>query len=131
MDVKKIKESVNLFKDFLGDGLISSDIWDEKDGLSLASYNANDRFSALFAHIVKLTKESLNDLAFPELGAYQITNLSDNQLLLIINIENKYFWGSLINTSQISLGELLFIIIPKAKESLLQALALEEKTTLN
>ena len=121
MDVKKLKETMELFKNYLGDGLISSDIWDKKDGLSVASYQTNDRFSALFARILKNTETSLKDLDFPSFGEYQITELNDDKLLLIINYENNYFWGSLIDKSKISLGTLIFVVITKVKEALKEA----------
>jgi hypothetical protein len=122
MDVKKLKETMELFKNYLGDGLISSDIWDKKDGLSVASYQTNDRFSALFARILKNTETSLKDLDFPSFGEYQITELNDDKLLLIINYENNYFWGSLIDKSKISLGTLIFVVITKVKEALKEAI---------
>ncbi len=122
MNVKKLKGTIDLFRDALGDALISSDIWDRKDGLSVASYNTNDRFSALFARIIRNTETALAEIDFPSFGEYQLLDLDDDLILLIINSEEGYFWGSLINKEKLSLGALIYINIPKAKASLKEAI---------
>jgi hypothetical protein len=121
MNSKKLKESIDVFKDYLGDALISSDIW-EKNGLSIASYKSNERYTALFARIIKNMEMALDDLNFPPFGEYQLIDLEANYLLLIINFKQKYVWGSLIDKTKVSLGEIIFIAIHKAKTSFKEAM---------
>lgn len=117
MNTLKLKESITIFKDHLGDALVSSDIWNKKNGLSIASYQSNERYTALFSRIIGQMENALKDLEFPPIGNYQIVDLEGNLLLLMINFKDQYVWGSLIDKTKTSLGDLIFIAVHKAQQS--------------
>ena len=121
MNLKKLNKSVEEFTKDLDGALLSCDIWDKESGLSVASYNPNEKYTALFGRIVNEMESSLSELGFPNFGEYQIIDLEMNSMLLIINGDGKYRWGSLIDKSQTSLGLLVNIFIPKARKSLIDA----------
>jgi len=121
MNITKFNKAIEDFKTDLDGALLSCDIWDKETGFSVASYNPNEKYAALFAHIVNSMEKSLNELGFPNFGEYQIIDLEMNSLLLIINGDGKYLWGSLIDKTQTSLGLLINIYIPKARKSLIDA----------
>ena len=121
MNVQKLKKSIEDFKTDLDGALLSCDIWDKASGLSIASFNPNEKYTALFGRIVNNMETSLNDLGFPAFGEYQIIDLEVDAMLLIINVDGKYLWGNLIDKTQTSLGLLINISIPKARTSLIDA----------
>ncbi len=121
MNVQKLKKSIEDFKTDLDGALLSCDIWDKTTGLSIASFNPNEKYTALFGRIVNNMESSLSELGFPSFGEYQITDLEVGAMLLIINVDGKYLWGSLIDKTQASLGLLINISIPKARTSLIEA----------
>lgn len=43
-------------------------------------------------------------------------------MLLVMNFEGIYLWGSLLDKEKLSLGRLIYIAMPKARESLKQAI---------
>jgi len=121
MNVKKMKESIDLLKADLDGALLSSDIWDKESGSSITSFNPNDKYTALFGSIVNNMENSLNEIGLPPFGKYQIIDLEVDAMLLILNVKGKYLWGSLIDKTHISLGFLINISIPKARASLIEA----------
>ena len=118
MNIKRLKESIELFKNELDGALISSDIWDKANGLSIASYNPNKKYVALFTRLTNNMDQNLEDIGFSVFGEYQIIDLEDGFMLLIMNFKGVYLWGSLLDKAKLSLGRLIYIAMPKAQESL-------------
>ncbi len=114
MNADIFTKAIENLKTDLNTGLLSSTIWDKKNGLSITSYNPNDKYTALFSNIANNIEKSLNNLGFPPFGEYQIIDLEMDTLILIANINNEYLWGSIIDKSQVTLGFLLNIALPNA-----------------
>ncbi|HIP48474.1 MAG TPA: hypothetical protein EYG92_05860 [Lutibacter sp.] len=118
MNIKRLKDSIALFKKELDGALISSDIWDKANGLSIASYNPNEKYVALFTRLMNNMDRDLETIGFSAFGEYQLTDLEEDTMLLVVNFKGVYLWGSLLDKAKLSLGRLLFIAMPKAQESL-------------
>jgi len=67
-------------------------------------------------------ENALKDLEFPPIGNYQIVDLEGDLLLLMINFKDEYIWGSLIDKTKTSLGDLIFIAVHKAQKSFINAI---------
>jgi len=122
VNIVKLKESIALFKKELDGALISSDIWDKKNGLSIAAYNPNAKYVALFTRLINNMGQDLKEIGFSAFGEYQLIDLEGNTLIFVMNFNEVYLWGSLLDKSKLSLGQLLFIAMPKAQDSLKQAI---------
>jgi hypothetical protein len=122
MNIQKLKATLEEFKDNLGESLLSSDIWDTKSGLSIIGYNANEKYVALFNGLTESMGHHLQKLDFSQFGEYQLTDLDNNSMLLLLNFKGEYLWGSLLDKTNLSLGNLFFIAIPKAKIALKKAM---------
>ena len=122
MNVQKLKESLEQFKNDLGESLLSSDIWDKRTSLSVASYNSNKKYAALFNRLTLSMEQDLKALNLSKFGQYQLIDLDNETMLLLLNIEEKYLWGSLVDKTNLSLGFLIYIVIPKAQTSLKMAI---------
>ena len=110
------KKVIETFKNDLEDALLACDIWDKKSDLSLESYNSNPKATALFGSILKNFENHLENLGFPKLGKFIIADLDVNSMIVIINLNDNNFMGSLIDSSQVSLGILINIAIPNVLE---------------
>ncbi len=110
------KKVIETYKNDLEDALLACDIWDKKTGLSLESYNPNPKATALFAKISNSFEKSLENLGFPKLSKFIIADLDANSMVVIINLNNNNFMGSIVDTSQVSLGVLINIAIPNVLE---------------
>ena len=121
MNVQKLQEALDTLKTDLDGALLSSVIWEKKSGLSMVSYNPNDKGVALIGRLTNEMESSLNDLGFPPFGKYQITDLDMDAIMLIIN-SGDYIWGNLIDKSKVTLGFLINIAMPKADKMLSEAI---------
>ncbi|MEN8194862.1 MAG: hypothetical protein ABFS12_18720, partial [Bacteroidota bacterium] len=90
--------------------------------LSIASYRLNERYAALFSRIISNMEIALDDLGYPALGEYQLIDLESDYLLFIMQFEQKYIWGSLIDKTKVSLSEVIFAARRKAKISFKEAM---------
>lgn len=122
MNIKRLKESIELFKNELDGALLSSDIWEKESGLSIASYNPNEKYVALFTRLTNNMDRDLEDIGFSAFGEYQLIDLENGTMLIVLNFEGKYLWGSLLDKSKLSLGRLIYIAMPKAQNSLKKAI---------
>jgi hypothetical protein len=110
----RFENIIKSLKNDLEDGLLFCDIWSKKTDLSIASFNQNEKYTALFGRVTKNMEKALTDLGFPDFGQFQLIDLEADSMLLILNIEKEYLLGGLIDKSQVSLGVLLNIAIPNA-----------------
>jgi hypothetical protein len=120
MDVKKLKNSIEVLKENLDGALIASDIWPTGSGQSLAGYNSNAAATALFERVTENMNKTLKESAFPSLEKYYLLDLTNDSLIVVLLFEG-YQWGMLVNKTKVQLGLLLNIAIPKARESFMEA----------
>ncbi len=115
--MKNYQKTIESLKSDLGSALLSVDIWDKKSGLSMASYNPNAKATAILDKIVNDFENSLIELGFPGLNKYIVADLDDDISLVIINLDDGYMAGNIIDKSQTTLGVLFNVAIPGAIES--------------
>ncbi len=122
MNKEKLNLAIDKLKTDLDTGLLSVDIWDNNTGLSLASYNHNEKYSAIFGRIMNEIDKGLGDLGFPEFGEFQVIDLEMGSMLVFVKAKNKLFASCLIDKTKVQLGYLLAISIPEFRKYLEQAL---------
>ncbi len=122
MNTKKLNEGMDTLKEELGEGLLTSDIYEAEEGQSLVGYNSNPNACALFSRITNNMEMALDNSGFPGLGNYYILDLEGNKMVIILPIEG-YQWGMMIDRNKVKLGMLLNIIIPEVLEIFEEAIS--------
>jgi hypothetical protein len=121
MNVKKLKEAMEVLKKEAGVGLVASDIYSSKDLQSIIGYNSSPEACALFGKITEYLKKALEGTGFPGLRNYYLLDLVDHKTLIAIPL-GDYQWGLLIDTREVPLGMFLSIILPKITNAFEEAL---------
>jgi hypothetical protein len=120
MDIKKLKNSIEVLKDNLDGALLAADIWMTGTGQSIAGYNSNPQATALFERVTEYMNKALSGAGFPILNEYYMLNLEGNALVLVLQFDD-YQWGMLVDSSKVQMGLLLNIAIPNARKEFLEA----------
>jgi len=120
MDIKKLKNSIEVLKDNLDGALLAADIWMTGTGQSIAGYNSNPQATALFERVTEYMNKALSGAGFPILNEYYMLNLEGNALVLVLMFDD-YQWGMLVDSSKVQMGLLLNIAIPNARKEFLEA----------
>ncbi len=120
MDIKKLQDALKTLKDDLGDGFLSSDIYANSDGQSVAGYNSNAKACALFNRMTFFVNKSLKEGGVSVLGKYYMMDLADKKRVVVMPM-GDYQWGMLLDGS-VALGLLLNIALPKAIDNFEKAL---------
>jgi len=120
MNIKKLNNSVEMLKEYLGDSLLACDIWMTNTGQSIAGYNTQPKATALFEQVTAYLKKALIEAGFPPLGKYYMLDCEGDNMILVLQFE-KYQWGMLVARNNIQLGLLLNVIIPNISEEFMQA----------
>ena len=120
MDVKKLKNSIEVLKEDLGDALVATDIWPTGTGQSIAGHNTQPKATALFEQVTEYMNKTLTGSGFPGLDKYYMLDLEADSLVIVLQFKG-YQWGMLVNSTKVQLGLLLNVAIPKAREAFLDA----------
>lgn len=121
IDIELLNQSVEDMRSFLKDGLIGTDIWRRKDGLSLAGLNHQPAAVALFTEIVTSMQNALESSGFPKLNRYFMLDLEANKTVLVIRHGTEMLQGILLDTTKANLGMLLSVVLPRALEQVAKA----------
>ncbi|MEA2028058.1 MAG: hypothetical protein U9N49_03680 [Campylobacterota bacterium] len=92
MNVQKLNHAIDQLKNDLGDGLIATDIFTVKDGISIAGYNPQPKASALFNLLTSNIMKTLRGAGFPNLDKYFMMNLEGDKMVVILPL-GDYRWG--------------------------------------
>ena len=122
MNVKKLKQSVEVLKEDLDGALLACDIWQTGTAQSIAGYNTQPKATALFERLTLFLIDSLKSAEFPPMNEYYMLDLADNATVIVLQFDNGYQWGMLVDKSKTQLGLLLNIAIPNARKAFLDAL---------
>jgi hypothetical protein len=122
MNVKILKEAIEVLKEDVGKALIATDIWTTADGQSLAGFNPQPKACALFNQLTEYMVKTLKGSEFPELGRYYILDLAGGMMAIAMPL-GDYEWGMLIDSKNAPLGLLLNVVIPKAIQTFEKAIA--------
>ena len=122
MNVKKLKNAVEVLKENLDGALIACDIWLTGTGTSVVGYNTNPQATALFEKVTSDMTKALGGAGFPNLNKYYLLELENNSMVVVLQFgEEGYQWGMLVDSSKVNLGLLLNIAIPEARKAFVEA----------
>lgn len=121
MNIKKLNNSVEMLKEYLGDSLVACDIWMTNTGQSIAGYNTQPKATALFEQVTAFLKKALSGAGFPPLEKYYMLDCEGDSMILVLQFE-KYQWGMLVTKSKVQLGLLLNVIVPNVSQEFLEAM---------
>jgi hypothetical protein len=122
MNIKKLKQSVEILKEDLDGALLACDIWPTGTAQSIAGYNSQPKATALFEKLTDFLKKSLEGAEFPPINEYYMLDMVDNATVIVMQFENGYQWGMLVDKSKVQLGLLLNIALPNARKAFMEAL---------
>ena len=120
MDVKKLKQAIEVLRNDLEDALIATDIYPTGVGTPLVGYNSNPQASALFDRVTVFMQKALEGAGFPQLTNYYLLKVEGG--LVVVLVFDGYQWGMFVDDSKVNLGILLNIAIPNARRAFLEAL---------
>ncbi len=121
MNVQKLKDTIEMIKEDFGPGLLATDIYSSAGGQSIVGYNTNPQACALFNKVTGDLNSALKESKFPELGNYYMLDLVDEKMVVVVTLAD-YQWGMLLDKTQISLGLLLNVNLPKAIDGFEEAI---------
>lgn len=121
IDTDLLNQTVDDIRSFLKDGLLSTDIWRRRDGLTLAGYNSQPAATALFNQITEALENYLINAGFPKLNRYYLIDLETDQTVLIIRHSGGMLQGILLDTTKANLGMLLSVVLPRALDQVAKA----------
>ena len=100
------------FNKDIGSALLSSDIWQNDTGESLASINRNINFSEVFRNVCNYIEKNLEAIGLPPVKNYQIIDLEMETILLFVKLDEKHTFGCIIDKSKVALSTLTNITVP-------------------
>ncbi len=121
IDNQQLELAVQDLRNTLRDGLIASDIWDKKDGLSLAGFNQQPVAVALFTRITLELETSLSDSSFPPLNRYYLLDMANNHTIAVVN-HGELLQGILVDNKKANLGILISVAIPRMIDAIAKAM---------
>lgn len=89
--------------------------------MSIAGINPQPIACALFNELTENMISALSDSGFPGLKDYYLLSMENKHLVLIIYLKD-YQWGILADSSNVKLGLLLSVIMPKARAAFIDTL---------
>ncbi len=123
MDVKLLKNAIEVLKNDLEGSLMSSVIWKTGTGTAIMGFNENPAGTALFDQVTSFMKKALKGAEFPNIGDYYLLNLENGKIAVILQFKEGYQWGILIDGAKVNLGLLLNVAVPNAQKALKEAIA--------
>lgn len=121
INTELLNQTIEDVRSFLKDGLLATDIWNIKDGLSLAGFNSQPAAVAMMSRITTSMQDVLESSGFPKLNRYFIIDLETDKTVLIIRHGGDMLQGILLDTTKANLGMLLSVVLPRALEQVAKA----------
>ena len=122
MNIKKLREAIDVLNENLDGALLSTDIWPSGSGTAVAGYNQNPQATALFDKVSDYMRKALSGAGFPDIKDYYLLEMEGDAMVVVVQFKNEgYQWGMLVDTTKVNLGLLLNIAIPEARKSFLNA----------
>jgi hypothetical protein len=121
IDNTALEEAVQDLRKILRDGLIATDIWDRKAGLSVAGFNQQPVAVALFTRITDELSSALTDAEFPPLARYYLLDMADNHTAVVLN-HGPLLQGLLVDNRRANLGLLISVAVPRMLERVAAAI---------
>ncbi len=122
MNVKKLKEAIEVLKESLDGALIATDIWPTGSGTAVAGFNQNPQATALFDKVTDYMRKALKGAGFPDIKDYYLLEMDGDAMVVVMQFKNEgYQWGMLVDTNKVNLGLLLNIALPEARRAFLEA----------
>jgi len=121
MNIEQLEQVIVDCRTTLREGLLATDIFERKSGLSLAGFNTQPVAVALFTQVTEYLETTLRESAFPALDKYFLLDMQHGHVVVVIN-HGDLLQGMLLN-SKANLGVTISVVIPKAIKSVAQACA--------
>jgi len=121
MNIEKLEQVIAECRTTLREGLLATDIFERKSGLSLAGFNSQPVAVALFTQVMEYLETTLAESAFPALDKYFLLDMQNGHVVVVIN-HGELLQGMLLN-NKANLGVTISVVIPKALKAVAQAAA--------
>ncbi len=122
MNVKKLKEAVEVLKENLDGALVATDIWATGTGTAITGYNQNPQATALFDKVTDYMRKALKGAGFPDIKDYYLLEMENDAMVVVLQFKEEGFqWGMLVDNKKVNLGMLLNIAVPEARKAFIEA----------
>lgn len=122
MKIQEVNAVMDKLKEQCGNALLVSTVVSFEYGQSIAGYNSTDRGDALLAKFTTFVIGSMNSCALGKMGDYYAVKFQGDQYAVVAVFE-EYCWGGIIDTSEMSLGMIMNVILPECIRDLKQVLS--------
>ncbi len=129
MRISKLNESIEILKEGLGRSLVVADCIGIQDGMSIVRYSAvgeQTHAAPLICSMTAYINNTLKQVGVNGLGKYYMLDIDGRPLAqdfmkLVLVPLHEYQWAIIV-TSQVQLGMLLHVIVPKLIDKFEEAL---------
>lgn len=125
MNLKKVNEILASVEEGFMGGLMTADVFSRASGMAVASIRGNPKACALFNFLADRIIDSVKKSQLPLPSDFEQLMLVFPQgvMIFMINLNEKYRWGLLVDIKKSSLGIAVSVVIPEAVPELREALA--------
>ncbi len=104
---------IAMIKTDFGNSLLSVDLWNNEDQVSLIGVNSNSEFYTIFMQTKNFLEKKLFEIGFPPINDFMIVNLEMDTIFLLIKLDENYSLGCLLDKSKIAFSTLTRMLVPK------------------
>ncbi|MBU1220552.1 hypothetical protein KKF34_02875 [Myxococcota bacterium] len=112
MDLRTAETLVAELRESLENAVVATDIWNKKEGISIAGFNSQPTATKLFNDFYEFVESNLKSAQFPALGRYFLLELEQNNAVVIINYGSA-LQGFLVNMNRTNMGKVVSLAIPR------------------
>ncbi|NPA80510.1 MAG: hypothetical protein GXO29_05635 [Thermotogae bacterium] len=113
VNLQRLQEVFEHLKESMGAGLLSADIFDKQNLVSLIGFNSNPVACALFGKIYYFINEAAQEAGFPPMNRYYLIDLKGDKAVVVVDLHENYLLGMLIDLTKVQIGVLLSVVIPR------------------
>ncbi|RMH93159.1 hypothetical protein EBB59_06380 [Lysobacter pythonis] len=122
INIQILEEAIQKMRGTLGEGLISSDIWEANTGKSLAGYNVQPQAVAVFDALTTEISNTLDNAGFPGLGSYYMIHLNNDSICFLINhAGSQLLQGILFDAKKVNIGLFFSLVLKDLQDAVLKA----------
>ncbi len=125
MNLRAVNQILKEVEGELLGGLRSTDLFNKASGMSVAHIRGNPKACALFNFLSERIRDTTRKSAMglPDNFTQFMLQFESGELLFMIDVNDKYRWGMLIDANKASLGMAVSVVIPEALPKLKAALS--------
>ncbi|MCA9714868.1 MAG: hypothetical protein KC468_09295 [Myxococcales bacterium] len=125
MDLRKVQAVLNEAEENFMGGMVACDVFNRRTGMPIANIRGNPKACALFNFLAERINESVSKshLSLPDDFEQLMISFPQGLMMFMINLNDEYRWGVLVNTAKASMGIAVSVVFPTSVPELRTALS--------